>query len=122
MGPRLWRGVISFSSPLERIPVMRVLLFVSIPHKPFNSFVKDGSAGAKLNKILDAIKPEAAYFTEMHGGRGAVLAVDLADPSKIPSLAEPFFLTFKASVEFRVAMTADDLKKSGLDTMGKLWT
>ena len=99
-----------------------MMLYVKIPHQTFNAAVKDGSAGAKLNKILEAIKPEAAYFTEHEGHRGAVLIVDLADPSKVPALAEPWFLTFQADVEFRVVMTPDDLKKSGLDELGKKWS
>lgn len=101
---------------------MRILLNVKIPHQQFNAAVKDGTAGTKLNRILEAIKPEAAYFTEQDGQRGAVLVVDLPDPSKIPALAEPWFLTFQADVEFRVAMTPDDLKKAGLDELGKRWS
>jgi hypothetical protein len=101
---------------------MRVLLFVSLPLEPFNSFVKDGTAGAKLNKIMEALKPETAYFTSMHGGRGGVFAVELADPSQIPALAEPWFLTFQAKVEFHVVMSPEDLKKAGLDKIGKQWT
>lgn len=101
---------------------MRILLDVKIPHQQFNAAVKDGTAGTKLNRILEAIKPEAAYFTEQNGQRGAVLVVDLPDPSKIPALAEPWFLTFQADVEFRVAMTPDDLKKAGLDELGKRWS
>jgi hypothetical protein len=77
--------------------------------------------GAKLNRILESIKPEAAYFTEHDGHRGAVLVVDMADPSKIPSLAEPWFLTFQADVSFRIAMTLDDLKRSSLDEMAQKW-
>ena len=100
---------------------MRILLNVNLPHAEFNAAVRDGTAGSKLNRILEAIKPEAVYFTEQHGHRGAVLIVDLADPSKIPSLAEPWFLTFNADVEFRVAMTPDDLKRAGLDELGKKW-
>jgi len=98
-----------------------MLMNVAIPHQIFNAAVKDGSAGAKLAKILEAIKPEAAYFTEQNGRRGAVLIVDLPDASKIPVLAEPWFLTFQADVEFRVAMTPEDLKRSGIDGMGKQW-
>lgn len=94
---------------------------VKLPHQPFNAAVKDGTAGAKLNRILEAIKPEAAYFTEQNGTRGAVLVVDLPDASKIPALAEPWFLTFQADVEFRIAMTAEDLKKAALDDFGKKW-
>ena len=74
-----------------------------------------------LKQILEAIKPEAAYFTEQNGGRGAVLIVNLSDPSKIPALAEPWFLTFQADVEFRVAMTPEDLEKAGLGEYGKKW-
>ena len=100
---------------------MRMLMNVKIPHPTFNAAVKDGSAGAKLAKILDAIKPEAAYFTEHDGHRGAVLVVDLPDASKIPVLAEPWFLTFQADCEFRIAMLPEDLKRSGIDKMGKQW-
>ncbi len=101
---------------------MRILLNVTIPHQRFNAAVKDGTAGSKLTRILEAIKPEAAYFTEQNGHRGAVLVVDLSDPSKIPALAEPWFLTFQADVQFRVAMTPEDLKKAGLEELGKRWS
>ena len=36
-----------------------------------------------------------------------MLIVDLPDPSKIPALAEPWFLTFEAVAEFRVVMSPD---------------
>jgi len=101
---------------------MKILMNVKIPHRPFNAAVKDGSVGPKLNRILEAIKPEAVYFTEQNGQRGAVLVVDMPDSSKIPALAEPWFLTFEADVEFRIAMTPEDLKKGGLDDLGKKWS
>jgi len=100
---------------------MRILLNVRIPHEQFNAAAKDGSVGAKLNRILEATKPEAVYFTEQNGQRGAVLVVDLPNASGIPALAEPWFLTFQADVEFRIAMTPDDLMKAGLDELGKKW-
>ncbi|TPV98929.1 MAG: hypothetical protein USCAAHI_01634 [Beijerinckiaceae bacterium] len=101
---------------------MRILLNVKIPHQPFNAAVKDGTAGSKLGRILEATKAEAVYFTEQNGQRGAVLIVDLPDPSKIPALAEPWFLTFQADVDFRVVMSPDDLKRAGLDELGKRWS
>jgi hypothetical protein len=101
---------------------MRMMLLISVPHESFNAAVKDGTAGQKLARILDDAKPEAIYFTEQHGARGAIMIVDLADPSKIPALAEPWFLTFNASVEFRVVMSPDDLQKAGLDELGKKWS
>lgn len=100
---------------------MRMLLTATLPHHIFNAAVKDGSAGRKIGKILDALKPEAVYFTEFNGHRTAVLVVDLPDASKIPSLAEPWFLTFEADVQLHPVMSPEDLKHSGIDGIGKLW-
>ena len=100
---------------------MRMLLNISLPHDFFNAAVKDGTAGQKLGRIIDETKPEAIYFTEQQGGRGAVMIVNMADPSNIPALAEPWFLTFNATVEFRVVMTPDDLQKASLEEVGKKW-
>ena len=100
---------------------MRMLLDVTFPHEPFNSLVRKGVVGKKIEEVLDAIKPEVVYFTEQDGQRGAVMIVNLADPSKLPALAESLFLTFNADMRLRVAMTPDDLKKSGLDALGKKW-
>lgn len=101
---------------------MRMLMIVSLPHAKFNAAVKDGTAGAKLGKILDALKPESAYFADAHGQRTGYLVVNCPDASKIPSLAEPWFLTFEADVHLHACMTPDDLKHAGLDALGKQWT
>ena len=100
---------------------MRMILDITIPHEPFNALLRKGVAGKKLEEILAALKPEAIYFSEHDGKRGAIAVVDMADPSKIPALAEPWFLTFNADVRFRVAMTPADLKKAGLEAVAKKW-
>lgn len=100
---------------------MRMLLHAIFPIEPFNSAVRDGSAGKKIQKIMEELKPEAAYFGEYDGKRSAYLIVNVADPSKIPSFAEPFFLMFHAECKFRPVMTAEDLSKAGLEGMGKKW-
>ena len=101
---------------------MRMLLNVKIPHQPFNAAVRDGTVDAKLKAILEASKPEAVYFTEQQGHRSAILIVDVPDPSKIPALAEPWFLAFEANVELRTVMTPDDLKRAGLGELGRKWS
>ncbi|HXI02968.1 MAG TPA: hypothetical protein VNI57_07300 [Candidatus Saccharimonadales bacterium] len=100
---------------------MKGIVHVKFPHEPFNAAARDGSAGQKLNRILEETRPEAVYFTEYDGRRGAILIVDVKESSQIPALAEPWFLTFNADVEFHIAMTPDDLKKAGLDALGKKW-
>ena len=100
---------------------MRMIMQIIFPHEPFNKYVRDGSGGAKMGRILESLRPEAIYFTEQDGHRGAIAIVDVPDPSKIPALAEPWFLIFNADVKLRIAMTPDDLKKSGLEDLGKKW-
>jgi hypothetical protein len=100
---------------------MRMLMHLQFPLEPFNSAVRDGSAGPKIQKILDAIKPEAAYFCDHNGHRGGTLVVNVNQASDIPALAEPWFLTFNAHLELRVVMTPQDLASANLDALGKKW-
>ena len=100
---------------------MRVLVQATIPHEPFNTHVRNGSAGKTLNRIVEEARPEAVYFMEIDGKRTTIMIVDLADPSKIPALAEPWFLSFNADVKFRIVMTPEDLGRAGLDALGKKW-
>lgn len=98
---------------------MRYLVSLEFPLEPFNTLTRNGTAGAAIGKILEDIKPEVVYFTEQDGKRGGVMVVDIASPSGVPAVAEPFFLTFNASVKFRVAMTPEDLMASGLEDIAK---
>lgn len=98
---------------------MQMLMEVELPNEPFNTLLKRGAVGETLQRILDEIKPSAAYFSEQDGQRGAFLVVDVAEPSRIPALAEPFFVRFDANVKFRVCMTPEDLARSGLEEIGR---
>jgi len=100
---------------------MRMLVNVKIPNDEFNDAVRDGTAGEKMQDILEDAKPEAVYFTEYDGQRGAVMVVDVKEASDVPRLAEPWYLLFDAEVEFRVAMTPGDLEKAGLESLGEKW-
>jgi hypothetical protein len=100
---------------------MRMLVHVKLPHEPFNAAVRNGTAGQTIERILADTKPEAVYFTEYDGRRGAIMIVDIAEASKIPSLAEPWFLSFNADVSAHIVMSPEDLARSGLDAIGKKW-
>lgn len=100
---------------------MRMLVNITIPPEPFNTAVRDGSAGLTIKRILEETKPESVYFTEQDGERGAVLIVNIANASDIPAFAEPWYLSFEAAVTFRVAMTPDELARSNLGALGKKW-
>src|SRR3990172_2472534 len=101
--------------------VMRMLMHVQLPLEPPTVRTRDGTAGQKIQRILEAIKPEAVYFSEQNGRRGGTLVVNVKDPSEVPMLAEPWFLIFNAEVEFRIAMTPEDLARANLGALGKKW-
>jgi len=100
---------------------MRMLLTAEFPHEPFNALVRQGKAGETIQRVVEAIKPEAAYFTEQDGKRGAIFVVDLKESSQVPALAEPLFLSFNADCKFRIVMSPEDLAKAGLEEIGKKW-
>lgn len=100
---------------------MKMLLTVDFPLEPFNSLVRSGKAGEIIGRILAAINPETAYFTEQDGKRGGIFVVDVLTPSDVPSFAEPFFLNFQANCRFRILMSPEDLQKAGLEELGKKW-
>jgi len=100
---------------------MKMLVNIVLPIEPFNSRVKDGSAGETIGRIINEIKPESIYFTTQDGNRGAVMLVEVNDASEVPSIAEPWFLNFKAQCEFKIAMTPDDLQKADLNKLAEKW-
>ena len=100
---------------------MRFLLKAVVPVEAGNRGVKDGSLGARLKQVMEELKPEAAYFYAEDGKRTSLMVIDLKDASQIPSVAEPFFLSFNAHVELHPIMGPEDLAKAGLDNLAKKW-
>ena len=100
---------------------MRFVQHVSFPPEKFNQAVLDGSVGQKIGRILEEMEPEAVYFSAKDGKRGCFLIVNIGEASEMPRFAEPWFLTFNASVEFLPTMTPEDMQKSGLEDMADKW-
>lgn len=100
---------------------MKMLLTVEFPLEPFNTLVRSGEVGQIIERILESIKPEVAYFTEQDGARGAIFVIDVQAPADVPAFAEPFFLSFQASCKFRILMSPQDLQQAGLEALGKTW-
>jgi hypothetical protein len=93
---------------------MRMLLRVSIPVEAGNAAAKAGTLGTMVDKMMAALKPEAAYFyADDDGQRCGSIVFDMKDSSEIPAIAEPWFLAFNAKVSLRPVMNPDDLGKAG---------
>lgn len=94
---------------------MKFIVEAGIPHEPFNSYVRNGTAGEKIGQVLGSIRPEVVYFTDAGVGRGLVMIVDLPDMSAVPHVTEPLMLEFSADVHYRLAMSPEDLQSAGLE-------
>jgi hypothetical protein len=94
---------------------MKFIVEASFPHEPFNTYVREGTAGQKIGETLQAIHPEVIYFTDSGVGRGLMMIVDLDNASQAPHVTEPLLLTFNASVHYRVAMAPEELASAGLE-------
>jgi hypothetical protein len=91
---------------------MRMMLKVNMSTEAGNQLARQGKLGSVLQSILNDIKPEAAYFTDDGGERTGFIFFDLADPSQIPAVAEPWFLALNARITFKPVMNADDLARA----------
>ncbi|MFH8445285.1 hypothetical protein ACH4D3_29200 [Streptomyces sp. NPDC018026] len=90
---------------------MRVLLKATLDTEKANEAIRSGKLPELINRTLDHIKPEAAYFGPLGGRRTALMVFDMQDSSELPPTGEPFFTELNAEVEVSPIMNADDLRK-----------
>ena len=97
---------------------MRTLLKFQMDVEAANRSIRDGSWADAMNRVMQGLQPEAAYFTAMDGKRTGLVVFDLKEPSHIPVIAEPIFMAVNASIELSPVMTLEDVQ-TGLEEAAK---
>ena len=90
---------------------MRMMAIVEFDLEKGNEVVSSGAIDAIFKRVMDELRPEAAYFGPVNGQRGAYLIVNMDDSSKIPLFSETLFQEMHATIEWIPVMNADDLQR-----------
>jgi hypothetical protein len=89
---------------------MRVLMTVGLDTEKANQAAQANTLGKTIESAIGALKPEAAYFGSLHGKRTGFIVFDLADPSDLPSIAEPLFQELGAEIDLTPVMSVSDVQ------------
>ena len=91
---------------------MRFMLSFRLPTEEGNQLIREGKLPETLQSIMEDLKPEAAYFTDVDGARGGIFIVNMDDASELPAMAEPLFHALGATIKLHLIMTPEDLQKA----------
>jgi hypothetical protein len=95
--------------------IMRCIIECWIPAEDGNCSLLDGTMPGRIQKYLEAVKPEAVYFTVKDGQRTMIVIADIPSEDKMVATLEPLWLDWNGSVTCTPVMTLADLQKSGKD-------
>ncbi len=87
--------------------VYALMLGFRIPTEKGDELIKERTFPQTLRSIMEDLKPEAAYFTDVDGARGRYLIVNMDEASELPAKAEPLFFGMGATIKAQVVMTPE---------------
>jgi hypothetical protein len=90
---------------------MRMLLKAVLDTEAANEVFRSGEAAEALDRIHEALQPEALYSFVEDGQRAFFAVFDLADPSEIPVISEPLYQRANVKLTLTPCMTLEDVKK-----------
>ena len=83
-----------------------------IPMEKANDLAKTASLHSTIHSILEELKPEAAYYSDIEGARVGYIVVSMDDASQISSIVEPLYLRLGAAIQVHRVMTPEELGKA----------
>ncbi|MFB0626492.1 DUF3303 family protein [Streptomyces sp. AB3(2024)] len=91
---------------------MRVMLRAHMDTAATNEAIPTGALPQSIKRLMDTVKPEAAYFGLHEGVRSCWMVFDLQDSAQLPSLTWDLFQQFNAEIEVAPVMNAAELAAS----------
>jgi hypothetical protein len=91
---------------------MRFMITCRIPVEKANELAEADSLNSTIHSLMGELKPEAAYFSDVEGGRSAYIVVNMDDASQIAAIVEPLLLRLGAAIQVHRVMTPEDLGKA----------
>jgi hypothetical protein len=88
---------------------MRFMITCRIPVEKGNESAKADSLHSTIQSIMEELEPEAAYFSEIEGGRSGYMVVNMDDASQISAIAETLFLGLGAAIQVHRVMVPEEL-------------
>jgi hypothetical protein len=90
---------------------MRMMMRIQMDTALASKGIADGSLPRGMERMMEALHPEAAYFSLLDGNRTAFIVFDMTDSWQLPPTLEPLFSELNAKIDVSPAMNVDDLKK-----------
>jgi hypothetical protein len=91
---------------------MRFMITCRIPVEKGNESAEAASLHSTIHSIMEELKPEAAYFSEIEGARSAYIVVNMDDASQISTIAQTLFLGLGAAIQVHRVMTPEELAQA----------
>ena len=91
---------------------MRFMITCRIPVEKGEELAKARRIDSTIQSIMEELKPEDAYFSDIEGGRVGYIVVNMDDASQIPGIVEPLFLGLGAAIQIHPVMSPEELGKA----------
>ena len=90
---------------------MRVMVTGRVPTRKGSEAISDGSMTRIIQRTLEQIRPESAYFFVEHGVRTMRAVFDMTESMQSVTLFEPLIMELEAEIELIPVMNAEELTK-----------
>jgi hypothetical protein len=89
--------------------LMRFMITCRIPVEKGEESATARSLDLTIQSIMEELKPEDAYFSDIEGRRSGYIVVNMDDASQISAIAQTLFLGLGAAIQVHRVMTAEEL-------------